>query len=144
MHCLAQRFSLVRTIFDRSAFLRGKLRMHPHNAHTCVSEDMSTTAGCKEVMCVRRAYANSHHRGVASCTHLRRSLCRIWGGRFRVVFSAEKEVREGRSSSRVSRWNLRVNLPSTTFDVGHRHMMWSSSPRFRVPEARQYGHTRSW
>jgi len=46
------------------------------------SENMSTTAGCKEVMCVRRAYTNSQHRGFASCTHLRRSLCRIWGGEF--------------------------------------------------------------
>jgi len=78
------------------------------------SEDMSTTAGCKEVMCERRAYANSQHKGIACCTHLRRSLCRIWGGVFprtsRVVSSAEKEVREGWSSSRVSRWNLTVNL----------------------------------
>jgi len=39
-------------------------------------EDMSTTAGCRDVMCVRRAYANSQHRGVAFCIHLRRSLCR--------------------------------------------------------------------
>jgi len=46
------------------------------------SEDMPTTAGCREVMCVQRAYANSKHRGVASGTHLRRSLCRIWGGGF--------------------------------------------------------------
>jgi len=82
-------------------------------------EDMSTTAGCMDVMCVRRSYANSQHRGVASCIHLRRFLCRILGGGFprtsRVVSSAEKKVREGRSSSRVSRWNLTVNLPSTTF-----------------------------
>jgi len=27
-------------------------------------EDMSTTAGCRDVMCVRRAYANSQHRRV--------------------------------------------------------------------------------
>jgi len=33
-------------------------------------EDMSTTAGCRDVMCVRRAYVNSQHRGVASCIHL--------------------------------------------------------------------------
>jgi len=72
---------------------------------------------------VRRAYANSQHRGVASCIYLSRSFCRIWGGEFprtsRVVSSAEKELREGRSSSRVRRWNLTVNLPSTTFVVGH-------------------------
>jgi len=72
---------------------------------------------------VRRAYANSQHRGVASCIHLRRSFCRICGGGFprtsRVVSSAEKEVREERSSNRVSRWNLAVNLSSTTCVVGH-------------------------
>jgi len=49
------------------------------DAASSSSEDMSSTAGCKEVMCVRRAYANSHHRGVASCIHLRRSLCRTLG-----------------------------------------------------------------
>ena len=78
------------------------------NAVSSSSEDMSTTAGCKEVMCARRAYTNSQHRGVASCIHLRRSFCRIWGGfpkSSHVVSSAEKEVRERRSSSRVSRWN---------------------------------------
>ena len=42
MHCLAQRFSLVRTIFDRSAFLRGKLYAGMHEreyvyAFLCVS-----------------------------------------------------------------------------------------------------------
>jgi len=93
------------------------------DAASSSSEDMSTTTGCRDVTCVRRAYANSQHRVVASCIHLRRSLCRIWGGGFprtsRVVSSADKEVREGRSSSRVSRWNLTVNLPSTTFVVGH-------------------------
>jgi len=34
------------------------------DAASSSSEDMSTTAGCKDVMCVRRAYANSQHRGV--------------------------------------------------------------------------------
>ena len=93
------------------------------DAASSSSEDMSTTAGGKEVMCVRRAYANSQHRGVASCVHLRRSFCRIWGGGFprtsRAVSFSEREVREGRSSSCVSRWNLTVNLPSSTFVVGH-------------------------
>ena len=87
------------------------------------SEDMSTTAGCINVMCVRRAYANSRQRGVASCIHLRRSFCRIWGGGLprtgRVVSTAEKDLREGRSSSRVSRWNLSANLSIATFVVGH-------------------------
>jgi len=76
-------------------------------------EDMSTTAGCRDVRCVRRAYANSQHRGFASCIHLRRSLSRIWGGGFPrtspVVSSSELELWEGGSSSRVSRWNLTVN-----------------------------------
>jgi len=93
------------------------------DAASSSSEDMSTTAGCKDVMCARRAYVNSQHRGVTSCIHLRRSFCRIWGGGFsrtsRVVSCVEKEVREGRSSSRVSRWNLTVNLSSTAFVVGH-------------------------
>jgi len=46
------------------------------DAASSSSEDIPTTAGCKDVMCVRRAYANSQHRGVASCTHLCRSLGR--------------------------------------------------------------------
>jgi len=87
------------------------------------SENMSPTAGCRNVMCVRRVCANSQHRGVLSYIHLRMSFCRIGGGWFprtsHVVSSAEKEVREGRSSSRVSRWNLTVNLSSNTFVVGH-------------------------
>jgi len=71
------------------------------------SEDMSTTAGWRDVMCVRRAYAYSPQRGVDSCIHLRNSFCRTWEGGFpstnRVVSSAEKKLKEGRSSSRVSR-----------------------------------------
>jgi len=121
-----------------------------HDAASSSSEDMSTTAGWRDVMCVRKAYAYSPQRGVASCIHLRSSFCRTWAGGFpstnRVVSqaSAEKVVKEGRSSSRVSRWNSTVNLSSTTFVVGHWHMMWSSSPMIRVPEARQNGHTQSW
>jgi len=100
-----------------------KLSLLSDDSASSSSEDMSTTAGCKEVMCVRRSYANSQHRGETSCIHLRRSFCRIWGGGFprtsRVVSSAELEVREGRSSSRVNHWTLTVNLSSTTFVVGH-------------------------
>ena len=33
------------------------------------SEDMSTTAGCREVTCMRSAYANSLQIGVASVIH---------------------------------------------------------------------------
>jgi len=64
------------------------------DAASSSSEDMSTTAGCKDVMCVRRAYEHSQHRGWASCIHLRRSFCRIWGRRFpstsRVVSSGSE------------------------------------------------------
>jgi len=70
-------------------------------------EDTSTTAGWRDVMCVRRAYAYSSHRGVDSCIHLHYSFCRTWAGGFlstnRVVSSAEKAVKDGRSSRRVSR-----------------------------------------
>ena len=40
MHCLAQRFSLVRTIFDRSAFLRGKLT--PDTVCVCACKEIHT------------------------------------------------------------------------------------------------------
>jgi len=77
------------------------------DAASSSSEDMSTTACWRDVMCVWRAYAYSPQRGVDSCILLRNSFCRIWAGGFpstnRVVSSAEKEVKEGRSSSRVSR-----------------------------------------
>jgi len=33
------------------------------DAASSSSEDMSTTTGCRDVMCVRRAYANSQRRG---------------------------------------------------------------------------------
>ena len=85
---------------EKSSWLSG-------DAASSSSEDMSTTAGWRDVMCVRRAYAYSPQRGVDSCIHLRNSFCRTWAGGFpstnRVVSSAEKEVKEGRSSSRVSR-----------------------------------------
>jgi len=75
------------------------------DAASSSSEDMSTTAGWRDVMCVRRAYAYSLLRGVG--IHLCNSFCRTWAGEFpstnRVVSSAEKEVKEGRSSSHVSR-----------------------------------------
>jgi len=74
-------------------------------------------------MCVRRAYAYSPPKGVASCIHLRNFFCRTWAGGFtstnRAVSSAAKVVKEGKSSSRASRWNLTANLSSTTFVVGH-------------------------
>jgi len=70
------------------------------------SEDMSTTTGWRDVMCVQGAYAYSPQRGVDSCIHLRNSFCRTWEGGFPstncVVSSAEKEVKEGRFSSRAS------------------------------------------
>jgi len=93
------------------------------DAASSSSEDMTTTAGWRDVMCVRRAYAYSPHRGVDSCIHLRSSFCRTWArgspSANCLVSSAEKEVKEGRSSSRVSRSNLTVNLSNTTFVVRH-------------------------
>jgi len=62
------------------------------------SADMSTTAGCRDVMGVRRAYAYRSQRGEASWIHLRNSFCRTvtWAGGVlstnRVVCSAEKVV----------------------------------------------------
>jgi len=93
------------------------------DAASSSSKNMSTTAGCRHLMCVRRAYAYSLQRGLASCIHLRNSFCKIWSGGFpstnRVVSTSEKVVKEGRSSGRVSCWNLTVNLSSTTFVVRH-------------------------
>ena len=103
--------------------MSAKLPLLSDDAASSSSEDRSTTAGCKDVMCVRRTYANSQQKGVASCINLRNFFCKTWGEGFpstsNLVFSAEKVVREGRSSSRVSRWNLAENLSSNTFVVGH-------------------------
>jgi len=44
------------------------------------SKDMSTTAGCREVTCMRRAYANSLQIGVASVIHPFRPFRSTWGG----------------------------------------------------------------
>jgi len=61
-------------------------------------------------MGVRRAYAYSQQRRVASYINLCNSFCKTWeGGRTstdHVVSSAEKVVKEGRCSSLVSHWNL--------------------------------------
>jgi len=81
----------VRRMSEKSSWLSD-------DAALSSSEDMSTTAGCRDVMCVRRAYAYSPQRGVASCIHLSNSFCRTWAGGFsstkRVVSSAEKVVKE--------------------------------------------------
>jgi len=72
------------------------------------SEDMSTTAGCKEVTCMRRAYANSLQIGVASMIHPFRPFCSLstcGGGlpnTIRVFSSGVKDAKGGRSSSRVA------------------------------------------
>ena len=44
------------------------------------SESRSTTDGCREVMCMRSAYANSSQIGVASWIHPASSVCNMWGG----------------------------------------------------------------
>jgi len=46
-----------------------KLSLLSDDSAASSSEDMSTTAGCKEVTCMRRAYANSLQIGVASMIH---------------------------------------------------------------------------
>jgi len=71
------------------------------------SEDMSTTAGCKEVTCMRRAYANSLQIRVASMIHpcLQDLRWTCGGGlliTIRVFSSGVKDAKEGRSCSRVS------------------------------------------
>jgi len=45
-----------------------------------LSEDRSTTAGCREVTCMRRAYANSLRIGVAYVIHPFRPSFNTWGG----------------------------------------------------------------
>jgi len=83
--------------------------------------------------------------GVASVIHPFKTFFSTYGGGFpstrRVISSGLKVAKGGRSSSRVSPWNLSVNFSNTTFVAGQRHIMWSSSPI--VPVARQCGHTRS-
>jgi len=52
------------------------------DAASSSSEDMSTTAGWRDVMGVRRAYAYSPQRGVNSSIHLRNSFGKTWAGGF--------------------------------------------------------------
>jgi len=70
------------------------------------SEDKSTTAGCREVTCMRRADAHSLQIGVASVLHPFRPFFNTWGGvlpsTIRVISSGLKDAKGGRSSSRVS------------------------------------------
>jgi len=69
-------------------------------------KDISTTAGSKEVTCMRRAYANSLQIGVASMIQRCRPFCSTCGGglpnTMRVFSSGVKDAKGGRSSSRVS------------------------------------------
>jgi len=81
------------------------------------SEDMSTTAGSKEATCMQRAYANSLQIGVASMIQPFRPFCSTCGGglpsTIRVFSSGVKDAKGGKSSSRVSPWNLAVNCCNT-------------------------------
>jgi len=87
------------------------------------SEDISTTAGWREATCMRRAYANSLQIGVASVINLFKPFCSTWGGELpstiRVISSDVKDAKGGRSSSRVSPWNLAGNCCNTHFVAGH-------------------------
>ena len=59
-----------------------KLLVLSEDAASSSSEDMSTTAGSWDVMCVRKVCAYSPQRGVASCMHLRSSFYTTWAGGF--------------------------------------------------------------
>jgi len=54
---------------DKTPSMRGPFKVSEKSswlsddAASSSLEDMSTTAGCRDVMCVRRAYTNSQHRG---------------------------------------------------------------------------------
>ena len=69
------------------------------------SEDMSTTAGCREVTCMRRAYANALQIqvGVASVIHPFKPFCSTCGGglpnTILVISCGVKDAKGGRSSS---------------------------------------------
>jgi len=86
------------------------------------SEDMSTTTGCTEVTCMWRAHSNSLQIGVASMIHPLRPICSTCGGglpnTIRVFSSGVKDAKGGRSSSRLSPWNLAVNCCNTPFVAG--------------------------
>ena len=101
------------------------------------SEDKSTTAGCREVTCMRRAYANSLQIGVASVIHPCRPSCNTWGGGFpstiRVISSGLKDAKGGRSSSRVSLRYSALYCSSIPFVAGQWHMIWISSPSTGAP-----------
>ena len=76
---------------------------------------------------MRWAYANSLRIGVASVIHPFEPLFNTLGGGFslgrgnstiRVISSDLKDAKGGRSSSRVSPWNLAVHCSSTPFVAG--------------------------
>jgi len=107
-----------------------KSLLSSYNSTASSSEDMSTSAGCREVTCMRRAYANSLQIGVASMIHPFRPFCSTCGGglpnTIRVfssgvcvaLFYYVKDAKGGRSSSRVSPWTLAVNFCNTPFVAG--------------------------
>jgi len=92
------------------------------NSAASSSQDMSTAAGCREVTCMRRAYANSLQIVVASMIHPLRPFCSTCRGglpnTIRVFLSVVKDAKGGRSSSRVRPWNLAVNGCNTPFVAG--------------------------
>ena len=104
-----------RSIQEKSSFLSD-------NATASSSEDKFATAGCREVTCMRRAYANSLQIGIVSVIHPFRPFFNTWGGGFpntiRVISSGLKDAKGRRSSSRVSPWNLGLNCSRTPFVTG--------------------------
>jgi len=99
------------------------------NVAASSSENKSTTAGCREVTCMRRAYAISLQIRVASVFHPFKPFFNTWvrgvplpsGGvrcTIRVISSGLKVAKGARSSSRVSPWNFAVNCSNTPFVAG--------------------------
>ena len=72
--------------------------------------------------CIRRACANSPQMGVASVIYPLRSLVRTGRGGLpstsRDISSGVKDAKGGRSSKRVSPWNLSVNCAGNNLVAG--------------------------
>jgi len=71
---------------------------------------------------MRRAYTNALQIGVASVIHPFKPFCNTCGGglpnTILVISCGVKNAKGGRSSSRVSPWNLAVNCCNTPFVAG--------------------------
>jgi len=79
--------------------IEGKSSLLSDDAAASSLEDKFTTAGCREVTCMRRAYANSLQVGLASVIHPFRPFFNTWGEGFpstvRVISSSLKDAKGG-------------------------------------------------